>query len=134
VQLSTVPGDKSFPSITIGGLPTGVSIARAIMMLVFRTLENTNAAQNYINGAQNIQVEKAAAGSWITGIALAGGELDVPASTRETGSVLMGTNDISSQIPANGATMSFKWTSALAAQNNLNLNDLQVGLRIWFTV
>jgi hypothetical protein len=134
VQLTTSPLDKPLPSISIAGLPSGVSIARAIMMLVFRTLENTNAAQNYVSGAQNIQVEKSPGGSWITGIALAGGELDVPASTRETGTVLMGTDDISSQVPANGTSMNFKWTSAVAAANNLNFNDVQVGIRIWFTV
>lgn len=133
VQLTTAAGDKSLPSIVIAGLPSSVSIARAVMMVVFRTMENTNAAQNYVSGAQVIQAQKAVSGSWITALSFAGGELDVPASTRESGSVLMGMTDISSQIPANGATINFQWASALAAQNNLNINDIQLGIRIWFT-
>ena len=134
IQLNTIMGDKSLPSITIAGLPSGATVVRVIMMLKYRTLENTNAAINGVSGAQNIQAEKAVNGSWVTGIALGGGECSVPASTRETGDVMMGTADISAQVPANGAVMNFKWTSGLAAQNNLNLNDVQVGLRIWFTV
>ncbi len=134
VQLTTITGDKTLPSIIIAGLPSGAAIVRAIMIFKYRTIENTGAAVNGVSGAQNIQAEKAVGGSWVTGIALGGGECSVPASTRETGDVMMGTADISAQVPANGAVMSFKWTSGLAAQNNLNFNDVQVGLRIWFTV
>ena len=134
VQLTTITGDKTLPSITIAGLPPGVAIVRAIMIFKYRTIENTGAAVNGVSGAQNLQAEKAVSGSWVTGIALGGGECSVPASTCETGDVMMGTADISTQVPANGAVLSFKWTSGLAAQNNLNFNDVQVGLRIWFTV
>jgi len=134
VQLNTITGDKTLPSITIAGLLPGVAIVRAIMIFKYRTIENTGTAVNGVSGAQNLQAEKAVGGSWVTGIALGGGECSVPASTRETGDVMMGTADISAQVPASGAVMSFKWTSGLAAQNNLNFNDVQVGLRIWFTV
>ena len=134
VQLNTITGDKTLPSITIAGLLPGVAIVRAIMIFKYRTIENTGTAVNGVSGAQNLQAEKAVGGSWVTGIALGGGECSVPASTRETGDVMMGTADISAQVPANGAVMSFKWTSGLAAQNNLNFNDVQVGLRIWFAV
>jgi len=134
VQLTTITGDKTLPSIIIAGLPPGVAIGRAIMIFKYRTIENTGTAVNGVSGAQNLQAEKATGGSWVTGIALGGGECSVPASTRETGDVMMGTADISAQVPANGAVMSFKWTSGLAAQNNLNFNDVQVGLRIWFAV
>ena len=134
IVLSTSAGDKPLPSITITGLPAGLIIARAVMMLKYRTIENTNAAINSVSGVQNIQAQKAVGGSWITGIALGGGECSVPASTRETGDVMMGTDDISAQVPANGAAVNFKWTSGKAAQNNLNFNDIQIGLRIRFMV
>ena len=134
IVLSTSAGDKPLPSITITGLPAGLIVARAVMMLKYRTIENTNAAINSVSGAQNIQAQKAVSGSWVTGIALGGGECSVPASTRETGDVMMGTDDISAQVPANGAVMSFKWANGKATQNNLNFNDIQIGLRIWFTV
>jgi hypothetical protein len=134
VVVDSVAGDEALPSITIAGLPAGVTVARAIMMLKYRTIENINAAVNSVNGAQNIQAQKAVGGAWITGIALGGGECSVPATTRESGDVMMGTADVSAQVPVNGAVMSFKWTNADAAQDSLNFNDVQIGLRIWFTV
>jgi len=134
IVLTTSTGDKPLPSITITGLPAGMIVTRAVMMFKYRTIENTNAAVNSVSGAQNIQAQKAVGGSWVTGIALGGGECSVPASTRETGDVMMGTDDISSQIPVNGALLNFQWASGKAAQNSLNFNDIQIGLRIWFTV
>ncbi len=134
VQLSSAVGDKSLPSITIADLPAGAAIFRAVMMLKFRTIENTNAAINSVSGAQNVQAEKAVDGTWTTGIALGGGECSAPASTRESGDVIMGNSDTKSQIPANGESIDFKWANAKSAQDNLNFNDVQVGLRIWFAI
>lgn len=134
IVLTGGAGNKPLPSITIRGLPTGVNVTQAEMLVKFRTIENTNAAVNSVSGAQNIQAQKAVGGSWITGIALGGGEFSVPGATRETGDVMMGTNDVSAQVPANGAVMSFQWTGGVAALANLNFNDVQVILKIWFTV
>ena len=134
VQLTSVAGNKNLPSITIRRLPTGVTVAEAEMLIKFRTIENTNSAVNSVSGAQNIQAQKAIGGSWVTGIALGGGEFSVPGATRETGDVMMGTADVSAQVPANGAVMDFRWTSGVAALDNLNFNDVQVILKIWFTV
>jgi hypothetical protein len=134
VVLSSSAENIDLPSITIAGLPAGVSIVRAVMMFKYRTIENTSDGDNSLSGGQNIQAQKAIDGSWVTGIALNGDECFVPATTRETGDVMMGTNDISGQIPENGAEMNFQWTQAQASDDELNLNDVQVGLRIWFTV
>ena len=133
VQLTTLAGDKSLPSITITGPPLGATVIRAVVMLKYRTLENTNAAVNGLSGPQNIQAQKAIDGVWVTGIALGGSECVVPTSTRESGDVMFGAGDIKSQIPANSGIMNFQWAGAKAAQNNLHFNDIQVGLRIWFT-
>lgn len=134
VVVSTVAGDKALPSITIAGIPAGAVIQRAVMMLKFRYLENTNAAVNSLSGSQVIQAQKHVGGAWLTGIALAGGELAIGASALGSGDIMMGGNDIKDQVPANGGVMDFKWTSALAAQNNLNINDVQVGIRIFFNI
>jgi hypothetical protein len=132
IALTTVAGDLALPNLTIAGIPPNMVIAVAKMLMKPRTIENTNAIANSISGAQNIQCQKAVAGAYITGIALAGGEFAVPGLTRESGDVLMGTADIKAQVPANGAVMNFKWALGLASQNSLDFNDLQVGLRIWF--
>jgi hypothetical protein len=134
VQLTTVTEDKALPEITIEGLPAGAVIIRARMLCKFRILENTSANLNSLNGAQNIQARKQIDGDWITGIALAGGEMAVQASTRETGDVLLGTQDIASQIPASGGQVDLRWANARATQDNLNFNDVQVGVRIWYGI
>jgi hypothetical protein len=131
VQLTTVTEDKALPEITIEGLPAGAVIIRARMLCKFRILENTSANLNSLNGAQNIQARKQIDGDWITGIALAGGEMAVQASTRD---VLLGTQDIASQIPASGGQVDLRWANARATQDNLNFNDVQVGVRIWYGI
>jgi hypothetical protein len=132
IQLTSVAGDKLLPSITIADLPSGATVIRAVMMLKYRMIENTNAAINRLDGDQNLQAEKAIDGEWITGIALGGELCYVPASTRESGDVMIGTEDIQFQVPANSGVMDFKWTGAKSTQDSLNFNDVQVGLRIWF--
>jgi hypothetical protein len=127
--------DKALGDIVIAGLPAGVTVTRALVYVKFRTIENTNAAVNSLSGAQNFQVQKAVGGSYATGIAFAGGELALIATSGQIGGdVLMGTTDVSAQVPANGATMNAKFTSALAAEDGINLNDVQWGIEIWFTV
>ncbi len=134
ISLTTGAGDKTLQNITITNIPAGATVVRAIMMFKCRSIANTNALVNSLSGAQNIQCQKAVGGAYITGIALAGGEFSVASSSTEGGDVLMGTSDVSAQVPANAAVMNFKWTNALAAQNNLNFNDIQIGLRIWYSV
>ena len=52
----------------------------------------------------------------------------------EGGDIIIGDADIKAQVPANAAVMDFQWTSGVAAQNNLNFNDVQIGLRIFFSL
>lgn len=85
VQLTAVAGNKALPSLTVAGIPNWAIVSRAVMLYKFRNIENTNAAVNSVSGAQNLQAQKAVAGAYITGIALAGGEFSVPATTREGG-------------------------------------------------
>lgn len=130
--LSTTPTDISLGSIIISGLPTGAVVVKAYMFVKFSTKENTASVDNSISGAQNIQAQKHTSGTWVTGISFAGGEYATPAATREGGDVFMATADISSQIPANGDQVDFQWAQALAVGDNLNFNDIQVGLRVFY--
>src|SRR4030042_5466272 len=74
VVLSSSAEDIDLPSITIARLPARASIVRAVMMFKYRTIENTSDGDNSVSGGQNIQVQKAVGGSWVTGIALNGDE------------------------------------------------------------
>lgn len=118
--------------VTIAGIPAGATIIRVVVMFMCRAIENTNAAANSLSGAQNIQVNFGG-GAFASAIALATTLFGVAASTREMGTVAVGATDVKATVTGNG-TCTFRIDAALAAQNNLNFNDYQVGVRVFFTV
>jgi len=132
VQLGMAPSNQFLGQIMISGLPEGVAIVRAVVMVKYRLVENTNAAENYLDGDQNIEAMLTPEGELTLALTLLDQIIRVPASTREAGDVLMGTEDISSQITGNGDVLAIQWTQSLAAQDSLNFQDVQAGLRIWF--
>lgn len=139
IVISDVPTDIALPSVYTGGFPSNQSVKLAIAFLKFRTIENTNGVVNYLDGAQVIQAKNATVTvppySWTTAIALDDGVLAVPANTRENGDVFIGSpnGDISSQVENPFQTILFQWTQALALSHDLNLNDVQMGIRVWYS-
>ena len=130
---ATTPG---LPSVTVGDLPDGATIVRAIAMFKFRMVENTNAAENSIDhtAAQPIQVQEPANGEAYTdAINFVDEQFTIAATTREGGDVLIGSIDIGTKVVANEA-YSFQWLNARAHLGNLQFNDVQTGLRIWYSV
>lgn len=122
----------TLPYILIAGIPVGFKVIQAKAMFLFRSLDNTFALTNSLNGAQYIQCNKDVGGSLINAYDFVGGEFSVPASTSgASGDALLGTNDISAQVPANGEQMDFQWTLSQAVKSNLNFNDFQIILRLW---
>jgi len=131
IVLTTGAANKALGSITIAGIPTGWTVAHLFMHVKFGGRENTHATLvNSISGAQNIQAKKDA-GAFSTGIALAGGEYSTPAASLASGDVIMGTTDLVTLAVVNGSVVTFQWTSALSAQNNFNINDIQVVLELY---
>jgi hypothetical protein len=47
--------------------------------------------------------------------------------------VIIGDHNVVAKVTGND-TYNFQWTSANADVANLTLNDVQMGLRIWFSV
>jgi len=131
VDLPAVAADTALPSVVVSGLPTGLTLDRVVAMLKTRAIENTNAGgTNAINGAQNIQVRKGA-GAWLNAINLTDNQWLVAASTRESGDVLIGDNDLKATVDED-ATYGFQIDEALVDFANLRLNDVIVGLRFYF--
>ena len=117
--------------MVVSGLPAGISLVRVIAILKVRAIENTNAGgANAIQGAQNIQVRKSG-GSWVPAINLDDDQWTVAASTRESGDVLVGDNDVKTTVDGNG-TYNFKFANALVDLASLRLNDVMIGLRFFF--
>jgi len=131
VQLTAAAVDIGLAQMVVA-LPAGVTIERVVLMFMCRAIENTNVAANQIEATvQQIQVEKQVGGVWTAGIDILQGSIRVAASTREMGMVLIGDNDIKAEVSANG-TYACQWDAAEATLANLNFNDVQVGMRVYF--
>ena len=127
----------SLPTVTIADLPDGATIVRAIAMFKFRMVENTNAAENSLDktAAQPIQVRDDTPGTWQDAINFVDEQFKIAATTREGGDALIGSIDIAGagKVDANDG-YNFQWLNAKAHLGNLQFNDVQVGLRIWYSV
>lgn len=135
ITIASAPADTSLPDIIVAGLPSSISITRVVLILKVRAIENIAVDANAVNGDQVIQVKEDselwAAG--ITAINMVDSMWAVAASTRESGDVVLGDNDIKATVDGNG-TYNVQWANALVAEDFLQLNDLQVGFRIFWEV
>ncbi|MBA7520293.1 hypothetical protein ES705_12386 [subsurface metagenome] len=135
----TLPAVLAAWDVTIENLPIGATIVRAVAMLKFRMVENNNAAVNSLDGAtdpdtsQVIQVETDAPGTWRDAINFVDDQFSLAATTRESGDVCIGTINIAVEVTGND-TYHLQWLLSKANQDNLNFNDVQTGLRIWYSV
>lgn len=134
VALTSSAGDKSLPDVTISGVPSGATIVYAVALFKFRMVENTDGSNpNKLNGVQYIQVRDDTPGTWTNSIQFVDDLYSLVASARESGEPVDGSIDISSIVDGND-TYNFQWDEAVADQSNLQFNDVQVGLRIFFTL
>ncbi|GAI85406.1 unnamed protein product, partial [marine sediment metagenome] len=132
IDLPTGPTDTPLPSVVVSGVPSDAKLERVVAMLKVRAIENIDAGgTNAIKGAQNIQVRKAG-GSWVAAINLADNQWLVAASTRESGDVLIGDNDVKATVDGDGM-YNFQFASASVDLASLRLNDVLVGLRFFFS-
>ncbi|GAI75861.1 unnamed protein product, partial [marine sediment metagenome] len=128
------------PTVSVTDLPATATIVRAIAMFKFRMVENAHAtlANNLDGGtvpntSQVIQVKETDAGAYIDAINFVANQFTLAAATREGGDVLIGPKDIKAQVDGNDS-YTFQWLMRKAAQDFINLNDCQVGLRILYSV
>lgn len=133
VAVTAAAGDKSLPDVTVAGLPAGATIVKAVCMFKFRMVENTNVAANKLDGAQEIQVRDDSPSAWIDAINFVDDMFSLEAETREGGDVMIGAIDVSATVDGND-TYNFQWDEAVADLANINFNDVQVGIRIWFSI
>lgn len=125
----------SLPSVTVHDLPAGATIVYVEAFLKFRIVENTNVAENSIDhtAAQPIQVRSDAPGTWRDAINFVDELYKVPASTRESGDLPVGSENIAVEVDEND-TYEFQWLNAKAHLGNLQFNDVITGLKIWYSI
>ena len=133
VAVTAGAGDKALPDVTVADLPAGATVVRAVAMFKFRMVENTNAGANSLSGAQEIQVRDDSPSAWTDAINFVASQFSLAASTREGGDVLIGAIDVAATVDGND-TYNLQWDEAVAALANLQFNDVQVGLRIWYSI
>jgi hypothetical protein len=139
IQINAAGVTISLPAVPIDGLPSGATILRAIAMFKFRMAENTNAAANKLNGgtvagtSQVIQVRDDTPGAWIDAINFADDQFGLDGEIREGGDVCIGSIDISGIVVGNDI-YEFQWLLGRADLDFLNFNDVQVGIRVWYSV
>jgi len=139
VAIPAVAATLSLPTITVADLPSGATVVRAIAMVKFRAIENINAAVNKLDGAtvaatsQVIQVRDDTPGTWRDAIKFVDDQFGLAALTREGGDVLIGDTDIAVEVDGND-DYNFQYLLAKADLLGINWNDVQVGLRIWYSV
>ena len=140
VEEIAVTGSQSTIAITGGNvvvadLPSGATIVRAIAMMKCRMIENTNVGANKLDAASPLpmQVDDVANTGFLTCIDFVNNAFGMAASTREGGDIVIGDIDIAARVDAND-TYDFQWLNAKADVANLQFNDVQMGLRIWYSV
>lgn len=132
---ATVP----LPNITVFDLPPGATIVRAEVMFKFRMIENTYAGVNKLNGAtsalasQVIQIDDDGGTGYVDAINFVDDFFTLADSAREGGDVIIGTEDVAARVDEED-TYNLRWLLARADQDYINFNDVQVGLRIWYSV
>ena len=129
----------ALPGVTVDGIPAGAIILRAIAMFKFRMVENTNAAANKLNGgtiantSQVIQARNDTPGAWGDAINFVDDQFGLAAEAREGGDVCIGSINISGIIDGNGG-YEFQWLLGRADLDFISFNDVQMGIRVWYSV
>jgi hypothetical protein len=133
VAIPAGAASQALPNVVVASLPLYSTVVMAKTMIKFRSLSNAGAA-NKLNGAQHIQIQKGGAGGYADAISLIDDQLTVAAAAVDApGDVIMGDHDVVAKVSASD-TYNFQWTDANADVANLTLNDVQVGIRIWYRV
>jgi hypothetical protein len=134
--------DIPFPDIVVVGLPAGLTVKRVVLIMSSRALNNTSGAANFINAAGKTLRIKTAAGAWgtndIVAITFANNSLYVKASAKEPGPVIIGAADLSALVTGNAtynvrSDQTTRGDALVAQANSLELYDIQVGLRVFYS-
>ena len=139
VQVNAAGITVNLPGVAIDRVPAGAAVIRAIAMFKFRMVENTNAAANKLSGAtipgtsQVLQVRDDTPGAWTDAVTFADDQFSLEGQTREGGDVCIGSKDISGIVDGNDG-YEFRWLLGKADLDFLNFNDVQMGIRIWYSL
>ncbi len=142
ITIPAVAADLTFPSIVVSGLPSGLTIERVVLIFFCRALNDTSAADNYINAANKTLRVKKSTGSWgtddLVALTFAQTSLYCVASSKEAGPTIIGDTDIKSEVDGNAtynvsSEETTRGDALVAFGAELELYDVQVGVRVFFS-
>jgi hypothetical protein len=136
IALTTTIADHNLPNCVVAGLPSGITIIRVVAILKIALIKDTSGADNAINGATSLKVDSSPLyDSLVTAIDIPDNSwaVDVSEGTERGGDVMIGDNDIKTEVTGNG-TYYGQLTDIVCDGNNLKLKDVAWGLRVFFTV
>ena len=110
-------------------IPASATITRAFLLMMFREI-TCAAAANYVSTAGVVQTQKSG-GSWLSGITIPVGTLDVASGAVTVGGVLIGKVDVKAQVE-DGVESEFKLITLRSNADDLLLRDVQFGLQMYF--
>lgn len=139
VQINAAGATVALPDITVADLPAGATVVRAHVMFKFRMVENIYAGVNKLNGAtvattsQVIQIRDDSPSAYVDAINFVDDFFTLADAAREGGDVIIGVADVAATVDGND-TYNLRYLLGKADQDFINFNDVQVGLRIWYSV
>jgi len=145
VVIPAVGADLDFPSVVVAGLPLGITIARADLVLIIGDLLDTSSAENQVKVGTTDQIfVKKAADAWADGspkviaaLTFTALGLQVDADAYRGGPVLFGATDIKGVVTVDG-TYNFRseetneTKGVEATAGTLELLDVTTVIRVWF--
>lgn len=137
IALTTVSAPHNLPSVVVAGLPSGVTIIRVVAVLKIALIKDTSSSNNAVNSVTMVLAVDADGGyaSTVPAINIPNNSwaVDVSQAKERGGDVMIGDNDIASEVTGNG-TYYGRFENAACDGNNLELKDIAWGLRVYFTV
>jgi len=132
--IPAVAADVNLPqALVVSEIPSGATIFRVIAMLKFRTVEDTSGSANALSGDQYVQVDDSSGTGYRNAIKLIDNLWTIDGNATEGGDVIVGNIDIADRVDGND-TYKFKIASATADGASLVLNEVQIGLKVFFRV
>jgi hypothetical protein len=133
VVVPAAPATQALPDVVVAALPSGITTVRATVVFMFRSITNAGAV-NMLDGAQHIQIQAGGAGGYADAISLITDQFTVAAAAVDApGDIVIGDHNVVAKVTQN-ATYNFQWTDAHADVAGLTFNDVQMGLRVWYSI
>ncbi len=136
--IAQAAGTLALPSVVVATIPAGATIVKARAILTSRTIYNTNAGVNKLDGAtvaatsQVIQINKGG-GAWADCINFIDDQFQQPGLVYEGGVFVPGTIDLSAIITGND-TYNFRWLLAKADQDSIVMQGVKMAIQYTYYI